>query len=80
MKINLNDKMDIGFDTLSKDGERQFGRIATSENKEFFVKVIQYLYDEVSNMDDLVVIHIPTETVFKFEGFVKALGLKSKRR
>ena len=81
MKINLNDHMVFGLDVPDKTSKtgRAFLSMGATESKEKFLSFSQYLLDNFSGNDRIVIIHTETQTVFDFAGVAEKIGLKSKR-
>ena len=82
MTVNLNDRFVFGLDVpenSSKTG-RAFLSMGATESKEKFLSFSQYLLDNFSGPDRIVIIHTGTQTVFDFAGVAETIGLKSNRR
>ena len=81
MTINLNDYMLFGLDVPDKTSKtgRAFLSMGATESKEKFLSFSQYLLDNFSGPDRIVIIHPGTQKVIDFSGFCKVIGLKSKR-
>lgn len=81
MKIDLNDYMVFGLDVPDKKSKtgRAFLSMGATESKEKFLSFSQYLLDNFSGPDKIVVIHTGSQKVIDFDGFMKVIGLKSKR-
>lgn len=78
MKINLNNPLVIG--TATPAGEKyKFTFWGKSENTGGFERIAQYLIDGIPDTKNFVVIDEKTQVVYKFDGIVDALKLKSKR-
>lgn len=81
MKINLNDYMVFGLDVQDKKSKtgRAFLSMGATESKEKFLSFSQYLLDNFSGKDRIVIIHAETQTVFDFTGVAEKIGLKKQR-
>jgi hypothetical protein len=81
MKINLNDRMVFGLEIPEKESKTglSFYSMGVTESKEKFLSFSQYLLDNFSGPDRIVIIHTGTQKVIDFIGFCKVVGLKSKR-
>lgn len=78
MKINLNDYMVFGLEVPEK-GKLSFYSMGATESIDKFLSFSQYLLDNFSGPDRIVIIHPETQKVIDFNGFCKVIGLKSKR-
>lgn len=81
MRINLNDYMLFGLDVPDKKSKtgRAFLSMGATESKEKFLSFSQYLLDNFSGKDRIVIIHAETQTVFDFAGVAEKIGLKKQR-
>ena len=81
MKVNLNDRFVFGLDVPEKSSKtgRAFLSMGATESKEKFLSFSQYLLDNLSGPDRIVIVHTGTQTVFDFAGVAEKIGLKSKR-
>lgn len=82
MTVNLNDRFVFGLDVPEKSSKtgRAFLSMGATESKEKFLSFSQYLLDNFSGPDRIVIIHPGTQAVFDFTGVAETIGLKSKRR
>ena len=82
MKVNLNDRFVFGLEVPEKSSKTglAFYSMGATESKEKFLSFSQYLLDNFSGPDRIVIIHTGTQTVFNFAGVAEKIGLKSKRR
>lgn len=81
MTVNLNDYMLFGLDVPDKKSKtgRAFLSMGATESKEKFLSFSQYLLDNFSGPDRIVIIHTGTQTVFDFAGVAEKIGLRKKR-
>lgn len=81
MKINLNDYMVFGLDVPDKKSKtgRAFLSMGATESAEKFISFSQYLLDNFSGPDRIVIIHPGTQKVFDFAGVAETIGLKKQR-
>lgn len=78
MKINLNDRFVFGLEIQEKSG-LAFYSMGKTESIDKFLSFSQYLLDNFSGPDKIVVIHTETQKVIDFYGFMKVIGLKKQR-
>ena len=81
MKVNLNDRFVFGLDVPDKTSKtgRAFLSMGATESKEKFLSFSQYLLDNFSGPDRIVIIHTGSQTVFDFAGVAETIGLRKKR-
>ena len=81
MKVNLNDRFIFGLDVPEKSSKtgRAFLSMGATESKEKFLSFSQYLLDNFSGPDQIVIIHPGTQKVFDFAGVAEKIGLKKQR-
>ena len=81
MKVNLNDRFIFGLDVPEKSSKtgRAFLSMGATESKEKFLSFSQYLLDNFSGPDRIVIIHPGTQKVFDFAGVAEKIGLKKQR-
>lgn len=78
MKVNLNDRFVFGLEIQEKSCLAFYSMGATG-SKEKFLAFSQYLLDNFTGPDKIVVIHTETQKVIDFDGFMKTIGLKKQR-
>lgn len=84
MKINLNDRITFGIDVQTKRRgkivNRELQTLGTSESKDGFTALAQYILDGAPNTASLVIWHRPTDTIISFDGLIRdTLHMKSNR-
>lgn len=81
MKVNLNDRFVFGLDVPDKTSKtgRAFLSMGATESAEKFISFSQYLLDNFSGPDRIVIIHTGTQTVFDFAGVAETIGLRKKQ-
>ena len=84
MKINLNDRITFGIDVQTKRRgkiiNRELQTLGTSESKEEFVTLAQYILDGVPDTAHFVIWHRPTDMIISFDGLIRdTLNMKSNR-
>lgn len=81
MTINLNDYMLFGLDVPDKKSKtgRAFLSMGATESAEKFISFSQYLLDNFSGPDRIVIIHPGTQKVYDFAGAAETIGLKKQR-
>ena len=81
MTVNLNDRFVFGLDVPEKSSKtgRAFLSMGATESKEKFLSFSQYLLDNFSGPDRIVIIHPGTQKVFDFAGVAETIGLKKQR-
>ena len=81
MKVNLNDYFVFGLEVAEKKSKTgySFYSMGATESKEKCLSFSQYLLDNFSGPDRIVIIHTGTQKVIDFIGFCKTIGLKNKR-
>lgn len=78
MKVNLNDCFVFGLEIQEKNG-LAFYSMGKTESIDKFLSFSQYLLDNFSGPDKVVVIHTGSQKVIDFDGFMKTIGLKKQR-
>lgn len=84
MKINLNDRITFGIDVQTtrrgKIVSRELQTLGTSESREAFTALAQYILDGAPNTARFVIWHRPTDTIISFNGLIRdTLHMKSNR-
>lgn len=81
MKVNLNDYFVFGLEVAEKKSKTgySFYSMGATESAEKFISFSQYLLDNFSGPDRIVIIHTGSQAVFDFAGVAETIGLKSKR-
>ena len=84
MKINLNDRITFGIDVQTtrrgKSINRELQTLGTSESREAFTALAQYILDGAPNTARFVIWHRPTDTIISFDGLIRdTLHMKSNR-
>lgn len=79
MRINLNDPITIGRCRYEFDGSKTLTVWKQTRNIRDFAEYVQFVLDVFPNTDDIVIVHEPTQTAFRFKGFAKYIGMKSRR-
>ena len=81
MKVNLNDYFVFGLEIPEKESKTglSFYSMGATESREKFLAFSQYLLDNFSGPDKIVVIHTESQKVIDFDGFMKTIGLKKQR-
>ena len=81
MRVNLSDRFVFGLDVPEKSSKtgRAFLSMGATESKEKFLSFSQYLLDNFSGPDRIVIIHTGSQTVFDFAGVAETIGLKKQR-
>ena len=84
MTINLNDRITFGIDVQTKRRgkivNRELQTLGTSESKEAFTALAQYILDGAPNTARFVIWHHPTDMIISFDGLIRdTLHMKSNR-
>ena len=84
MKINLNDRITFGIDVQHKRRgkiiDRELQTLGTSESKDGFLTIAQYIIDSAPDTSRFVIWHRPTNYIISFDGLIRdTLHMKSKR-
>lgn len=81
MTINLNDRFVFGLEAPEKSSKTglAFYSMGATESKEKFLSFSQYLLDNFSGPDRIVIIHTGTQTVFDFAGVAEKNRIEKKR-
>ena len=84
MKINLNDRITFGIDVQHKRRgkiiDRELQIMGTSEAKDAFITLAQYILDSAPDTSRFVIWHRPTDYIISFDGLIRdTLHMKSKR-
>ena len=84
MKINLNDRITFGIDVQTKHRgkiiDRELQTIGTSESKDGFLTIAQYIIDSAPDTSRFVIWHRPTDYIISFDGLIRdTLHMQSKR-
>ena len=84
MKINLNDRITFGIDVQHKRRgkiiDRELQIMGTSEAKDAFITLAQYILDSAPDTSRFVIWHRPTDYIISFDRLIRdTLHMKSKR-